>query len=125
MVETRHPRGAILLGEAVKQFQTVGLTRRGPPTCRHRREWLRHAEENFRRSYILSHLTLRAKVGGARRPSPTSSTDHRQPTTDLFPLPFKNQNSTIINRQFFICHAVGDKSAGHGYRVPMNDSFGI
>jgi hypothetical protein len=22
----------------------VGLTRRGPPTCRHRREWLRHGE---------------------------------------------------------------------------------
>gem|GEM_PF-3794393 len=30
------------------------------------------------------------------------------------PLPFKNQNSTNINRQFFLCHAVGDKSAGRG-----------
>jgi hypothetical protein len=30
------------------------------------------------------------------------------------PLPFKNQNSTFINRQFFLCHAVGDKSADHG-----------
>ena len=28
------------------------------------------------------------------------------------PLSFKNQNSTFINRQFFLCHAVGDKSAG-------------
>jgi hypothetical protein len=27
---------------------------------------------------------------------------------------FKNQNSTIINRQFFLCHADGDKWAGRG-----------
>ena len=29
---------------------------------------------------------------------------------------FKNQNSTFINRQFFLCHADGDKSAAQPYR---------
>ena len=33
---------------------------------------------------------------------------HRQLTSHR--LPFKNQNSTNINRQFFLCHADGDKS---------------
>jgi hypothetical protein len=37
---------------------------------------------NIQQSSIL-HLPRRwRQVGGARRPSPTSSTDHRQPTTD-------------------------------------------
>lgn len=84
-------------------LKKVGLTRRGPPTCRHRRELLRNAEENFQRSHIPSHLTRRAKDGRPRRVSPTA-----------YHLPFKNQNSTNINRQFFLRHAVGDKSAGCG-----------
>ncbi|MBJ7257884.1 MAG: hypothetical protein JHC69_13885 [Akkermansiaceae bacterium] len=28
------------------RWSVVGLTRRGPPTCRQRREWLGNAEEN-------------------------------------------------------------------------------
>jgi len=32
----------------------------------------------------------------------------------LYHLPFKNQKTTFINRQLFLCHAVGDKSADHG-----------
>ena len=82
-------------------LKTVGLTRRGPPTCRHRREWSEHAKEQSRRNHISSHLSLRAKVGRPRGSRPTF-------------LPFNNQNSTIINRQFFLCHAAGDKSAGRG-----------
>ncbi len=84
-------------------LKKVGLTRRGPPTCRHRRELLRNTEENFQRSHIPSHLTRRAKDGRPRRVSPTA-----------YHLPLKNQNSTIINRQFFLRHTVGDKSAGCG-----------
>jgi len=60
-------------------LKTVGLIRRGPPTCRHRREWLRHEGENFRRSRIPSHLTLRAKVGRPRRVSPTRCGSARAP----------------------------------------------
>jgi hypothetical protein len=33
----------MLVGETPTLLE-VGLTRRGPPTCRHRREWLRHGE---------------------------------------------------------------------------------
>jgi hypothetical protein len=36
------------------------------------------------------------------------------------PLPFKNQQSTIDNRQFFLCHAAGNKwpgAAAKPYRV--------
>jgi hypothetical protein len=82
---------SIYMGPA--DFKTVGLTRRGPPTCRQRRDWSRHAEENFQRNPIPSHLTLRAKVGRPRRVSPTLF--NRQPTS-------------------FLYHAVGDKSAGRG-----------
>jgi hypothetical protein len=66
-------------------FKTVGLTRRGPPTYRQRREWSKHVKENCRSSPIPSHLSLRAKVGG--------------PTTDLFLLPskIKIQQTSIDN----------------------------
>jgi hypothetical protein len=59
------------LCQGTADFKKVGLTRCGPPTCRQRRDWLRRAEENSRRSRIPSHLTLRAKVGRPRRVSPT------------------------------------------------------
>ena len=52
-------------------FKTVGLTRRGPPTCRHRRESFWLARENPQSSRIPSHLSFRAKVGLPRRDSPT------------------------------------------------------
>lgn len=68
---------ACALGESTLPFigsadlKMVGLTLRGPPTYRQRREWLRDAEENFRRSLVPSHLGHRAKVGRPRRVSPT------------------------------------------------------
>ena len=49
----------------------------------------------------------------ARRP-PSLSYGSADRGGSALPLPFKNQNSTFINRQFFLCHAVGDKSADHG-----------
>jgi hypothetical protein len=74
------------------RLSVVGLTRRGPPTCRQRRELLHLAKENPRISRIPSHLRLRAKVGGPRRVSPTH-------------LPFKNQKSKfIIHHSSFIIH---------------------
>jgi hypothetical protein len=73
-------------GNASGRLSVVGLTRRGPPTCRQRREWLWRAEENSRRNRIPSHLTLRAKVGGARRVSPS-----------IFPSKIKIQHSSIDN----------------------------
>ena len=48
--------------------------------------------------------------GGSALPLPPT-TDNRQPTSHH--LPFKNQNSPFINRQFFLCHAV----SGVGSRI--------
>jgi hypothetical protein len=114
-------------------LKTVGLTRRGPPTCRHRREWLRLSESakgrvqppgepvNVRRTVgtkgdVPTFLGLHVLISfacalGESAPPFMGSADHGG---SALPLPFKNQNSTNINRQFFLCHAAGDKSAGRG-----------
>ncbi|MBJ7286037.1 MAG: hypothetical protein JHD00_13170, partial [Akkermansiaceae bacterium] len=61
--------GLSLENSYVADLKKVGLTRRGPPTCRQRREWLKCAEENSRRSRISSHLSLRAKSAGRGGPA--------------------------------------------------------
>ena len=108
-------------------FKTVGLTRRGWPIYRHRRELLRLGESakgrvqppgepvNVRQTretkgddpaflgYTFSShspaLSARAPyLSWARRPrrvSPTSSTDNRQPTTDLSPSSLQKSKFTI------------------------------
>ena len=108
-------------------FKTVGLTRRGWPIYRHRRELLRPGESakgrvqppgepvNVWRTRetkgdVSAFLGLRVLIsfacalGESALPFAGSATTvgqphlfHRQPTTDLLPLPFKNQNSSIDN----------------------------
>jgi hypothetical protein len=125
-------------------FKTVGLTRRAPPTCRHRREWLRLSESALSGTFHL--LSGRVPPPGepvnVRRTVDTKSnvptflgatrshlirlrsrrerpTFHglgrpRRVSPTAHHLSFKNQNSTNINRQVILCHADGDKSAGRG-----------
>jgi hypothetical protein len=60
--------------------------------------------------------------------APYLSWARRGATAQPYLFDFKNQNSTFINRQFFLCHAVGDKSAGcrgsalPSFRVLWRDS---
>ena len=99
------------------RLSVVGLTRRGPPTCRHRREWLRHGEcakgrvqppgepVNVRRmletkrddpTFLGLHvlISFACALGESALPfmgeTPTEGQPHlfhRQPTTDLFLTP--------------------------------------
>jgi hypothetical protein len=51
---------------------------------------------------------------------PPQGQSHPTTAGQPYHLPFKNQNSTFINRQFFLCHAVGDKSADRaGSALPL------
>ena len=106
--------GALLL-----LLHPVGLTRRGPPTCRHRREWLRHGEcakgrvqppgepVNVRRmletkrddpTFLGLHvlISFACALGESALPfmgeTPTEGQPHlfhRQPTSHLFPSTIK------------------------------------
>ena len=136
-----------VLGETPTLLE-LRLGRRGPPTCRHRRELLGHGECTKGRVQppgepvkvgrtvetkrdVPTFLGLRVLTSfacalgesalpfmGSPRTAGQPHLFHRQPTTDNRPLPFKNQNSTIINRQFFLFHADGDSSAGRGGSSP-------
>ena len=107
--------------------EKVGLTRRGPPTCRHRREWLRHGECAKGRVQppgepvkvgrtvetkrdVPTFLGLRVLTSfacalgdsalpfmGSPRTAGQPHLFHQQPTTDLFPSKIKIQQSSIDN----------------------------